>query len=434
MSKSIKFKEETVVALVGPATGRDEYRDSETAGLYLRVTAQGIKTFSYIGRAKGSGRVERYTIGKHPGVRVKEAQARAMKLAGLMADGTSAAQAARSKRREMTLSDLHREYLADARTKRKRPDKIDDIFRLYVADAFGTRKLSEIAHTDIALWHRGLPKTINRRREVNRKTRATALAKGESPVLSSALRMVPTAGTRSANQALKLVHAMYRWAIERARLYAGDNPAHGIEPFKETSRDRFLKRQELAPFFEALRTEPNETLRDFFLVALLTGARRSNVLMMRWAQVHLDDAEWRIPDTKNGTPQTVTLAPEAVAILSDRLARSSSEWVFHSSASKTGHVTEPKAAWKRIIERAGLKDLRVHDLRRTLGSWQAGTGASLVLIGKSLNHQSAQSTQVYARLDLDPVRQSVERATSAMFEAAGLKESAQVVPLRSGRV
>mgnify|MGYP003554015488 FL=1 len=76
-----------------------------------------------------------------------------------------------------------------------------------------------------------------------------------------------------------------------------------------------------------------------------------------------------------------------------------------------------------------MTDLRIHDLRRTLGSWQAKTGASLTIIGKSLNHKTHQATAIYARLDLDPVRQSVNTATAAMLEAAGLKEVATVLPL-----
>ena len=84
----------------------------------------------------------------------------------------------------------------------------------------------------------------------------------------------------------------------------------------------------------------------------------------------------------------------------------------------------------RVMERAGIpygrkteNGVTLHDLRRTLGSWQAKTGASLAIIGKSLNHQSQQTTAIYARLDLDPVRQSVNTANSAMLEAAGLKLS-----------
>ena len=76
-----------------------------------------------------------------------------------------------------------------------------------------------------------------------------------------------------------------------------------------------------------------------------------------------------------------------------------------------------------------MTDLRIHDLRRTLGSWQAKTGASMAIIGKSLNHKTHQATAIYARLDLDPVRQSVNTATAAMMEAGGMKDAAEVVLL-----
>lgn len=78
----------------------------------------------------------------------------------------------------------------------------------------------------------------------------------------------------------------------------------------------------------------------------------------------------------------------------------------------------------------GIDNLRIHDLRRTLGSWQAKTGASLVIVGKSLNHKSPSTTAIYARLDLDPVRESVDRATDAMLIAGGLKQSADTISIK----
>jgi integrase len=98
--------------------------------------------------------------------------------------------------------------------------------------------------------------------------------------------------------------------------------------------------------------------------------------------------------------------------------------------SKLGHISGERKAWLRILDRAGLENVRIHDLRRTMGSWQARTGASMVIIGKSLGHKSHQATAVYARLDLDPVRQSMETATSAMLEAGGLKKPAKVKNIR----
>ncbi len=68
-------------------------------------------------------------------------------------------------------------------------------------------------------------------------------------------------------------------------------------------------------------------------------------------------------------------------------------------------------------QRAELQDVRIHDLRRTLGSWQAANG---FVICKSLGHKSMRVTEIYARIDLDPVRHSVQTATRAMFEAGGL--------------
>jgi integrase len=77
-------------------------------------------------------------------------------------------------------------------------------------------------------------------------------------------------------------------------------------------------------------------------------------------------------------------------------------------------VVDAKKAWERVRERSGLADVRMHDLRRTLGSWQALSGTSLQIIGKSLGHKSMKATEIYARLSTDPVRESVEKATQEM--------------------
>jgi integrase len=194
----------------------------------------------------------------------------------------------------------------------------------------------------------------------------------------------------------------------------------GIRKFPEKSRDRFLQASELPRFFKALNEEPNETLRDYIFISLLTGARRSNVLSMRWNELNLEQGTWKIPRTKTGDSQTVTLTTEAIEILKARKKETSSVFVFPGSG-RTGHLVEPKTGWRRILERAGIKDLRIHDLRRTLGSWQAITGSSLPIIGKSLNHKNASTTQIYARLNLDPVRESVQKATVAMIKAGNRK-------------
>lgn len=446
MATTIDFTIRKIEALKAPVAGRDEYRDLSTSGLYLRVTPNGTKTFSYVGRAKGSSRVERATIGKYPGVKPEEARRQAKLIAGQSAAGESVAGSARAKRQEMTMADLFKRYHEHAKAHARRPENMERAWRLYVEPDFGTRKLSEVKPDEVGRWHRTIPTEIVRKREAAR-TRRQAESKAKATA-STQRPQRAVDGKRSANQALALMHAMYRWASKR-RLHTGDNPAHGIEPFPERYRKRFLQPDEMKPFFAALANEPNTTMRDFFQIALLTGARRSNVLAMRWQDVHLERAEWVIPMTKNGQPQTVTLAPEAVTILSGRdkvrraeveralkespderrEPRKRAQFVFPSDRTDH-HIVEPKSAWRRLLQRAELSDVRIHDLRRTLGSWQARSGASLQIIGKSLNHLSADATRIYSQLDLDPVRQSVDRAAASMLEAAGLNQSAEVAPIR----
>ena len=103
-----------------------------------------------------------------------------------------------------------------------------------------------------------------------------------------------------------------------------------------------------------------------------------------------------------------------MAILEALPSRGASEWVFPSYG-KTGHLVGPGQAWSRIRTRAGVPDVRIHDLRRSLGSWLAGAGFSLPMIGKALNHTNPSSTAIYARLDLDPVRRMLEVNAAAMF-------------------
>ena len=211
-----------------------------------------------------------------------------------------------------------------------------------------------------------------------------------------------------------LVSAMYGKALSWG-LWAGDNPAKGIERFKEKSRERFIQKNELPRFFEALAVEPNTIARDCILLCLLTGARRSNVQAMRWKELELDKGIWVIPDTKSGEKLTVPLVPMAIEILRGR-EDSESEWVFPGPG-RTGHLVELKNVWARIIRVAELEDLRLHDLRRTLGSWQAITGASLAVIGKSLGHKNVSTTAIYSRLNEDPVREAMEHAVEAMLSA-----------------
>ena len=130
-----------------------------------------------------------------------------------------------------------------------------------------------------------------------------------------------------------------------------------------------------------------------------------NVLSMQWEDVDLLAGVWRIPDTKQGEPQRVPLTPQAIDVLNRLKANANgSPYVFPArvAGSATGHITDVTKAWSSVTEAAGLPELHMHDLRRTLGSWQALGGASLQVIGRSLGHRNTATTEIYARLMDDP--------------------------------
>jgi integrase len=206
--------------------------------------------------------------------------------------------------------------------------------------------------------------------------------------------------------------------------YKGENPARGVKAYRETSRDRFLMPDELPRFFQALDSEPNLIMQTFFIVALFTGARRGNVCSMRWDQIDLANSQWRIPDTKRGEPQVVPLLPAALDALLAIRNKAVDGWVFPARNRRNHdcpHLTDPMPAWRRLLKRAGLKGLRIHDLRRTAGSYMAITGTSLQIIGRALGHTQVQTTAIYSRLTNQSVRSAMEQGADAMLSAGGVK-------------
>lgn len=394
MAEKFNFTKAEIDSLPLPASGkRDTYQDTKVSGLHLRISSTGIKTFSVFKRIKG-GNPERITLGRYPDMTIDQARRKTMEINLVIADGRNPAEAKRKLKSELLFGELFEEYL-ERHSKPKKKTWTEDLdkYKNHIEKPLGKRKLSEIDRAAISLIH-------------------SNITKAGHPI--------------AANRILALISSVFGWAIS-AGLWE-NNPAIGIRRNKEKSRDRFIQSDELPRFFQALSEETNGTVRDYILISLLTGARRSNVCSMKWQDINFERAEWRIEATKNDTPQTVTLSPEAIEVLQNRKS-DDSEFVF-PGIGKSGHLQEPRKGWERILKRAGIKDLRLHDLRRTLGSWQAKTGASLAIIGKSLNHKNQNTTAIYARLDLDPVRDSVNTATSAMLAAGGLTKPGEIVQFK----
>ncbi len=391
--QKVALSKRRIEALDAPGRGRLYVYDAKVPGLAVCVTAAGAKTFYLCRRV--SGRYERIRIGRHPAVTVEQARREAARLNGQIAEGQNPQARRRAARGEATFGALFDAFLDHHAKERKRTWRDDAAQFDRHLQPLAKRKASAITRADVKRLHASIGREC---------------------------------GKYAANRALALVSAVFNVAGREAGIEF--NPAKGVGRFREQSRDRFLRADELRAFFKALADEPNPTWRDLFVLLLLTGARRANVQAMRWTDLDLDRGLWLIPETesKTGEPLICILAGPAVAILRRRLEESAGgEYVF-PAASKSGHVEEPKKAWRAVLDRAGIKGVRIHDLRRTLGSWQAATGASLSIIGRALGHKSVTATAVYARLDLDPVRQSVEAATRAILDAAGERPAGLLPP------
>ncbi len=481
-----------------PVGKRVYYRDTKEPGLLLCVTPAGTKSFQVY--MKVTGNPERVTLGRFspriaesvdlpracahgdfmantPELNVRMARSLAPLIKLDLKAGVSAADTKKSKRAELTLGELFEEYVTRHLESKE-------------------KKSTEAIRSNFERYLGKLPNESKKKHGTKRVKPTGSVNWSNRPISSITRQEIKRLhidlgkhiGHRTANVVTALLRAMYNRAIYWEEFKKG-NPAAGVEMFSTSSRERFMQKDEIPRFFAAVAQEPNSDIRDFVLLDLLTGARKGNVLSMRWSDINLERAEWRIPDTKNGEPLTVPLMPEAIQILQSRKPKRPAEFVFPGNG-KSGHKQDPRKGWMRVFDYdelnqltqrirdagkqfdspatrakgpgdksrkvetrsqslararkvahelavdttgARIDDLHIHDLRRTLGSWQAATGASLVVIGKSLGHRDQEATAIYARLNIEPVRASVERATGAMLEAAGVRKPAEVIPIKEAR-
>jgi integrase len=390
MAERINFTKEKIKAIKAPCTGRKYVYDTEVPNLCVCVTEKGTKTYYRYGRVHGQP--QRYKIGKVEDLTIKQARDECRRLNGEIATRQNPMDARRKLRAEMTIGQLFNWVLEHHSKPTKRTWKRDKFEYDSKVSHWANRRISTLTTPEIREHHNKLKESK---------------------------------GSYAANKMREVLRLMYSIAVQNK--WVDENPVDAVPRAETQERERFLSADELVRWFKAVANLKREATRDFFLMALFTGARRDNVASMRWDEIDMDRAVWTIPASKFKTkkPVQIVLVPQAMEILERRHQDGDSVWVFPGQG-RRGHFVEPKSAWRKVCIEAGLVDaeenntVRLHDLRRTLGSWQAAGGASLHIIGKSLGHRSTSATQIYARLDLDPVRASVSAAVNAI-EAAGKK-------------
>lgn len=381
----VNLTKAVVEALPVPESGRVRVRDARQPGLVVAVVPSGLKTFFYYAMHNYKA-VER-KLGRHPDMTVEQARQAAALMRAELAQGIDPR---KKKVTEPTLGEVwtwwYEQHAAPSGSKgRLATDR--SMWKLHLAPVFEHRRLNTITRTDLRAHHVQLGNAV---------------------------------GHRTANMALAMLRAMWNKALVY-ELTGLPNPAEKLERFPEEKRDRRMMQAEARAFFEAL-VESTPDVRDFVLLLLYTGARRGNVQAMRWDQIDWDARTWRIPKTKNGKPQVIPLEDAELELLRARLHVTDdvSPYVFPARrGSKVPYKQEPRRGWKELLRRAGIADFRMHDLRRTLASWMADTGATLHVVGSALGHTSPAATMVYARLQLNPIRSAKRRALEAIEEARG---------------
>jgi integrase len=386
MHKEIHFTKKELTELpVPPAGKRKDYYDTEVRGLMIQITSTGFKTF-YL-RRKVEGNSLRVAIGPFPEFTVEQARKRAMEISTSFAHGQNPHSVIQTKRTERTLGELFEAYLeGHARVRCAAAKEMEAVYRRYLKDWFG-RKLSSIKRAEVQARHN----------EIGREH-------GQVP----------------ANHTLTYARAAINWCLKN-ELTTMPNPWIALEKFATQPRERFIRPDEFKKFMDALNNLQSKEVRDYVYLSLFTGARKSNVLAMKWEDIDLTLGIWRTL-TKNGSYQTIPLTTNALSILNERKGNDA-KWVFPGDG-RTGHLVEPKTSWNSLLKAAEIEDLHLHDLRRTLGSYMAMGNQSLHIIGKALGHRSSTATQIYSQLAHSPVRDAMERAQADMFVAAGLVESA----------
>jgi len=197
------------------------------------------------------------------------------------------------------------------------------------------------------------------------------------------------------------------------------NPCFGIEKFREEKRDRFVTHEEFPKLADAINKELNQYAVAAIWLYLLTGVRKDELLTLKWMDIDLGRKELKLMDTKNGKPHYLPLSMAAIDILNQIQRVQDNPYVIVGN-NPGCHLVNIDKPWQRIRKTAGLEDVRLHDLRRTVGSWLAQSGNSLHLIGKVLNHSNQSTTSIYARFGQDSVRDALEQHGKQLNQLAGL--------------
>jgi integrase len=375
-----------------PPKGNRIVYDRSVAGFGCRVTAAGSRAFVLNYRVRGDGRQRRYTIGSFPDWSTAAARDEARRLKRQIDGGADPVGELQATRQAPTFGDLCDRF-TEENLDHLRPSTADDYKTRVrrIRERLGKLKVAAVTFTDIQDLHRWESKKR---------------------------------GTYTANRTVAMLSRMFNLAVRWK--WRADNPAKGIERNQEHKRQRYLNSEELARFMAVLAADKDQQAANILRLLLLTGARKSEALTAKWADVDLASGIWTKPHTRTKQKREHRVPLSAPACM--LLAGIERDGVFIFPGRYGGHRASVEKAWRRICKATGIITLRVHDLRHSYASHLASAGIGLHVIGALLGHSNPTTTHRYAHLMDDPLRAATERV-GAIIEG---KPSAEIVPLKGG--
>jgi integrase len=398
----VRLTNNFVVGLTGEDMWWDD--DPKATGFGIRSYPGGSKSFFIDYRL--NGRQRRYTIGPFPRWSAEAAREQAKKLRKEIDQGNDPAGDKRARRTAPTVQDLIDRYIADHLPKKSSAkNRVNDEKKMLaeIGDKLGK-------HTKVVDIHGGDIQDMHRRiTESGRPVRANRILAICSKMFS--LSLMPRAGET------------LPW-----RNAALGNPCRGIEQNHEEAKERFFSQAELTAISDALARYTGGAA-DCVRLIMLTGCRPVEAMKASWEEFDKEPGYWIKPSAhvKQRKTHKLPLNPAAIELI-DRLRRErKGNWVFPGV--RPGEpLTALWRVWDFVRRETGLKDARLYDLRHTFASVGAGGGLSLPIIGRLLGHTQPRTTQRYAHLADDPLREAAEKI-GRVITGAG-KPGAEVRHLR----
>ena len=347
--------------------------DEELPGFALRVLPSGRKR--YIIQYRAGRRSRRISLGPSTVLTCEQARTRAMTVLAATKNGEDPAARRDADRKAVTVKELADRFDREHITLRLKPSTAKGYRRMlerFVIPRLGNHRVNEVTRADIAQLHHDL-------RHI----------------------------AYDANRCLEMLSKMFNLAEMWGLRPDGSNPRKHIKKYPEEKRERFLSSAELRRVGEVLREMEQEGIELPSSVAairllMLTGCRLGEIMTLQWEHVDIQGKALRLPDSKTGA-KVVHLGQPAVEVLEKIERVDGNPWVI--AGTKPGaRLTDLQPFWQRVRARAGLKDVRIHDLRHTFASTAVASGQGLPMIGKLLGHTQVQTTARYAHLAADPIK------------------------------